>query len=29
MSCDNNARVESLDVILNNPADCTRTDPDE
>ena len=26
MSCGNNAKVESLDVTLDDPAGCTRTD---
>ena len=29
MSCGNNARVEGLDVTLDDPAGCTRTDPSE
>ena len=29
MSCGNNVRVEGLDVTLDDPTGCTRTDPGE
>ena len=29
MSCGNNARVESLDITLDDSASCMRTDPGE
>ena len=29
MSCDNNARVEDLDVTLDDSTDCTQMDPGE
>lgn len=29
MSCKNNAKIESLDIILDNLAGCTRINPEE